>query len=453
MIKRKAITVLAMSVMMSAAIGFSAQYKTAYAATNDQAVVYTDEDLVSQENATLVLNQTSGSNDVTLAIELSEDYDKSITSFEVCLELDQSKIKDVIMEWNKEFTVNHCRYTYDKKTGELRLYVVDNKDLLNDRKITIGSMSIVSDETSKFNSSLVLQELKTVDLQHKSDVIMVDRTEKTIEFTPSPTQTDKPSTDKPSTEKPDTTTPIVLKVQNIKLSKTEETLEVGKSVSLTATVLPSNAANTSVSWYSDNENVAKVSADGTVTAVGKGTANITVSSNDGSNVKATAVITVKAKTVKVTSIKLSKTSLVLKPKKTATLKVTISPSKATDKSVVWSSSNPKVATVKNGKITAKSAGTTTITVTTNDGSNKKATCKITVADIKLNKTKATLKKGKSLSLKATVSGKSKKVTWKSSNTKIATVSKTGKVTAKKAGTATITAKANGVTTTFKVTVK
>lgn len=450
MIKKKAITVLTLSVIMSAAIGFSAPHKIAYAASYNQADMYVDENLVSKENATLVLNQKSGSNAIALSLELSKEYDKSITSFELCLQLDQSKIKDVTMEWNKGFTTNQCRYTYDQKTGELRIYVVDSKDLLEDRKITIGNMSIASDEKSKFNSSLVLQELKTVDLQHNSDAIMVDRAEHTIVYTPS--QTDKPSTDKPETEKPETT-PSIIQVQDISLSKTKGTLEVGKTLSLTATVLPSNASNRSVTWSSDNEKVAKVTADGKVTAVGKGTANITARSNDGTNIKATAVITVKAKTVKATSVKLSKTSLTLKPKASTTLKVTISPSKVTDKSVVWSSSNPKVATVKNGKITAKAAGTTTITVKTKDGSNKKATCKITVADIKLNKTKATLKKGKSLTLKATVSGKSKKVTWKSSNSKIVSVSKTGKVTAKKAGTATITAKANGVTTTFKVTVK
>lgn len=447
MIKGKAITVLTLSVLMSAAIGFSEPQKIAYAADNNQVDVYVDEDLVSKENASLVLNQKSGSNDIALSLELSKEYDKSITAFELCLQLDQSKIKDVTMEWNKEFATNHCRYTYDKKTGELRIYVVDSKDLLDDRKISIGSMRIVSDETSKFNSSLVLQELKTVDLQHNSDAITVDRATHNIVYTPSSTQTDKPSTDNPDT------TPSIIQVQDISLSKTKETLEVGKTLSLTATVLPYNASNRSVTWSSDNDKVATVSADGKVTAIGKGTANITVRSNDGTNIKATAVITVRAKTVKATSVKLSKTSLTLKPKASTTLKVTISPSKVTDKSVVWSSSNPKVATVKNGKITAKAVGTTTITVKTKDGSNKKATCKITVADIKLNKTKATLKKGKSLTLKAKVSGKSKKVTWKSSNSKIATVSKTGKVTAKKVGTATITAKANGVTTTFKVKVK
>ena len=444
MIKRKAITVLTLSVMMSAAIGYSTPYNIAYAASNNQAVLYADENLVDQENATLVLNQKSGSNDIALSLELKKDYDKSITSFEVSIQLDQSKIKDVSMNWNKEFKANHCRYTYDQKTGELRIYVVDNKDLLKDRIISIGSISIVSDEKSEFNTSLVLEELKTVDLQHNSDVITVDRVAHNIAYTPSTTQTDKPSTD---------TTPTIVLVRDIKLSSTKETLEVGNTVSLTATVLPDYASNRTVTWTSNNEQVAKVSADGIVTAIGKGTANITVRANDGSNVTATAVITVEEKIVKVTKVKLSKTSLTLKPKASTTLKVTITPSKATNKSLVWSSSNKKVATVKDGKITAKAVGTTTITVKTQDGSNKKAICKITVADIKLNKTKATLKKGKSLTLKATVSGKSKKVTWKSSNSKIATVSQTGNVTAKKAGTATITAKANGVTTTFKVTVK
>lgn len=159
------------------------------------------------------------------------------------------------------------------------------------------------------------------------------------------------------------------------------------------------------------------------------------------------------KEVKATNVILSKTSLALKPKQSTTIKASVFPSTVTNKSVVWWSSNPKVATVKNGKIVAKSAGTTIITVKTKDGSNLKATCKVTVSDIKLNKTKATLKKGNSLTLKATVTGKSEKVVWWSSDPKVATVYKTGKVTAKKAGKATIYAKANGVTTTFRVTVK
>lgn len=460
MLKRKAITALTMSVALSTAMGYCTPHMNVYAESYDKGSVFLEQILVGKEDASLILNQKSGSNDVTLALEFSEDYDKSITSFEVLIQLDQSKIKNVTMDWDKKFTANHCRYTYNETTGELKLYVVDNNDLLDDRKITIGSMNIVSNETTNFNSSLVLQELKTVDLQHNSDAVTVDRTAHSIEFTPSKTPTVTPTpmpttaptatpTPTPKPSKP--SKPSTIKVQSIRLSKTKATLVIGKTASLTATVAPTNASNKSLTWSSDNEKVAKVSSDGKVTAVGKGTATITARSIDGSNIKATAVITVKE--VKATNVILSKTSLALKPKQSTTIKASVFSSTVTNKSVVWWSSNPKVATVKNGKIVAKSAGTTIITVKTKDGSNLKATCKVTVSDIKLNKTKATLKKGNSLTLKATVTGNSEKVVWWSSDRKVATVSKTGKVTAKKAGKATIYAKANGVTTTFRVTVK
>lgn len=465
MLKRKAITVLTMSVALSISMGSSTTLMNVYAESADNEVVFLEQVLEVKENASLVIDQKSGSNDINLVLEFDEEFDKSVTSFEVLLQLDKNKIKNVTMNWNKGFTTNHCRYTYSEATGELRLYVVDNKDLLSDRKITIGSMGIVSDETTNFNSAFVLQELKTVDLQHNSNAVTVNRTAHSFEFTPSKTPsvtptvmptvtptvtpTAAPTTTPTPTKEP--SKPSSIKVQSIRLNKTKATLVIGKTASLTATVAPTNASNKSVTWSSDNEKVAKVSSDGKVTAVGKGTATITARSNDGSNIKATAVITVKE--VKATNVILSKTSLALKPKQSTTIKASVFPSTVTNKSVVWWSSNPKVATVKNGKIVAKSAGTTIITVKTKDGSNLKATCKVTVSDIKLNKTKATLKKGNSLTLKATVTGKSEKVVWWSSDPKVATVSKTGKVTAKKAGKATIYAKANGVTTTFRVTVK
>ena len=153
--------------------------------------------------------------------------------------------------------------------------------------------------------------------------------------------------------------------------------------------------------------------------------------------------------------------------KTLQLKATVTPTNATTKAVTWKSSNTKIATVSStGKVTAKATGTVTITCTAKDGSGKKATCKITVikptvkaTKITINKTKATLVKGEKISLKATVTptnATNKAVTWKSSNTKIATVSSTGKVTAKATGTVTITCTAkdgSGKKATCKITVR
>ncbi len=153
----------------------------------------------------------------------------------------------------------------------------------------------------------------------------------------------------------------------------------------------------------------------------------------------------------VTPVKLNKTSASLAKGKSVQL--------TANQSVTWSTSNSSIATVKNGKVTAKKVGTVTITAKAKNG--KKATCKVTVKNlptkVKLNKTKATIKKGKTLTLKATVTPSKNvigTVKWSSSNKKIATVNSKGKITAKKAGTVTITVKTtNGKTAKCKITVK
>lgn len=144
---------------------------------------------------------------------------------------------------------------------------------------------------------------------------------------------------------------------------------------------------------------------------------------------------------------------------TTTLKATISPSSAKDDKLTWKSSNKNVAAVTSaGKITAKKAGTATITVTTSNG--KKATCKVTVSSkkptkITLDKTADMLLVGEKLTLKPTIAPTNAKtdiLTWKTSNKAVATVS-AGVVTAKKKGTATITVTtSNGKKATCKITV-
>ncbi len=156
------------------------------------------------------------------------------------------------------------------------------------------------------------------------------------------------------------------------------------------------------------------------------------------------------------AVSLNRKAVSLNPGKTYTLKPALTPEDAETK-FTWTSSNKKVATVKNGKVTAVAAGQAKITVKTANG--KKAVCTITVKKppegVKLSKASVTLKKGETFTLKAslTPSDSYTTYTWTSSNTKVAKV-KSGKIMAVAKGTAKITVKtANGKTAVCKVVVK
>ena len=235
----------------------------------------------------------------------------------------------------------------------------------------------------------------------------------------------------------------------VKLSKTKATIEKGKTMTLKATVTPETLKDKSVIWKSSNTKVATVTSAGKVKGVKAGTATITCTSK-ATGAKATCKVTVGY-------VKLDKTEATIMKDKTTTLSATVYPSSLTDKSVKWESSNNAVATVTSaGKVKGVEAGTATITCTSSS-TGTKATCKVTVVCVDLNKTKAIIEKGKTMTLKATVTPETladKSVTWKSSNTKVAKVSSAGKVKGVKAGTATITCTSNltGAKATCKVTV-
>lgn len=165
------------------------------------------------------------------------------------------------------------------------------------------------------------------------------------------------------------------------------------------------------------------------------TTNTTLSSTIESSTEPT---TTEPTEVKVSSIKLNDTSKTLYNGKSTTLKATVFPINATNKSLTWKSSNTKVATVdKNGKVKALKVGNAIITATSTDGSNVSAQCKIKVVQrvtkITLNKSIINLsKKGKTAKLKATVypnNAYDKSINWTSNNKKVATVDKNGKIKA------------------------
>lgn len=256
-------------------------------------------------------------------------------------------------------------------------------------------------------------------------------------------------------------TPPTVAVTSVSVSPTSVSLTEGESKALSATVSPGDATDKSVSWTSSAPDVATVSSTGSVTAVKAGSATITVKTTDGGKT-ATCAVTVNAKVFPVTGVTLDAKTKELVEGDSFTLKATVAPDNATDKSVTWTSSAPEVATVDaNGKVTAVKAGSATITVTTTDG-GKTATCTVTVkahvASVTLDKTTLTLTAGESASLTATVNpdyAEDKSVTWTSSAPDVASVDANGKVTAVKAGTATITVTTTdgGMTATCAVTVQ
>ena len=170
--------------------------------------------------------------------------------------------------------------------------------------------------------------------------------------------------------------PEAIEVTSVSLNKTSLTLEIGESETLTATVMPSNATDKSVTWTSSDQAVATV-VNGKITAVGSGIATITATASNGKKASCTiTVIEPAPEVIEVTSVSLNKTSLTLEIGESETLTATVMPSNATDKSVTWTSSDQAVATVANGKITAVGSGIATITATASNG--KTAICKVTV---------------------------------------------------------------------------
>ena len=235
-------------------------------------------------------------------------------------------------------------------------------------------------------------------------------------------------------------------ISSLTLDKTSLTLEGNpelgnNSYKLTAT---KNNITGTVSFTTSNNKVAMVSSDGTVTAVGAGSAIITAKVGEYT---ATCTVIVN---INPSSIELTKTTSELELGDYEDLIVSYKPTNTTVKELTWTSSNPNVATIeKNGRVTAKSLGTAKITVTTSNG--KSANMDITVVpkkypitSITLNKITTQLEVGDTENLIATIEPTNttddKTLTWTSSDSSIVSVDQTGKITAKKIGVATITVK-------------
>ena len=264
-----------------------------------------------------------------------------------------------------------------------------------------------------------------------------------------PEPTEQETTD-PGTTNPGNTGPV-----EISLDRSSLSMEVGEDKPLTATV--KNAADTSVTWTSDNASVATVE-NGTVHAVDAGTTVIRAQSIADTSKTASCTVTVTSNEENIT-ITLDATSLSMKEGEEKTITATVTGT--SDTSVTWSSSDSAVATIdSSGKIKALKKGEATITATSKASSGKTATCKVSVAakdelKITLDATTLAMMVGEEKTLKESVTGTSDtSVEWKSSDSAIVSVDK-GKVKALKKGEATITVTLKVDTTktaTCKVTV-
>ncbi len=257
-------------------------------------------------------------------------------------------------------------------------------------------------------------------------------------------------------------------------------LKTNGTVQLNVSYNPSDATDKDVTFSTSNANIATVSNTGLVRAKNPGTATITVTSKDGGHI-ATSKITVIANStpnnpvttkpvtttspqttqssnvsnIRLKSIYLNTTTLALNVNEEEVLSVIYNPNNATDKSVVWKSSDPNVATVSdNGRLKAVSVGTTVISAISNDG-HYEAKCTLTVNEnntvddrklknIRFSEDKINLKKGNEKTLEVIYTPSNainKELTWTSSDESVVTVTN-GKIKALSIGTARITVISN-----------
>ena len=247
-------------------------------------------------------------------------------------------------------------------------------------------------------------------------------------------------------------------VTGVSLKPTALNLTVGQESTLTATVAPETATNKNVSWSSSNTGVATVS-DGKVTAVAKGTSNVTVTTEDGSF---TASCLVSVDNIHVSAVTISpEGESMVKVGEQLQLTAAVSPSDAFDQSVSWTSDNEAVAKVSaGGLVEGVSSGVTTINATSTDGGIK-ASVSIVVPGLSLSQTEASVYAGYDVTLTTAMvpdNASSSTLSAASSSETVAGVSVAEdgsiSITGRAEGTATITVTATetGLTATCTVTV-
>lgn len=235
---------------------------------------------------------------------------------------------------------------------------------------------------------------------------------------------------------------VATPVESIALNRTMATLRAEETVKIYAIIQPETATDKSIFWESNDNNIATVDENGLITGISVGNTSITANTVNG--LSASCIVDVVATPAE--SIVLSAAAVTVNINDIIKIDATIYPETTTDKSVYWTSLNPKIATVdENGTVTGISVGSTTIVATTANGIA--ATCSICVIEpvipissIMLATDKITGFEGEQVQLSATIlpeNATNKNLGWVSSNEEIATASQNGLISLLKKGEAII----------------
>lgn len=298
---------------------------------------------------------------------------------------------------SSNITVNELKYAVDNngkvvlymkytcKDGKTRIYRYESS--MVNRIVAVKSVTLNKERmtlavgesqtlTAKINPSNAANK-KVSWFSTNPDVATVDQNGKVTGISEGETTITVITQDGGKTDACKVTVGMTTSVSSISLNKEHLYLAAGDSETLTATVKPSNAANKNLVWYSNNPDAAIVDQSGKVTGIKQGEATIIVITQDGGKMDR-CLVTV-GKTAAVNLVTLNKEYITLAVGESETLIAAINPSNASNKNLLWFSTNPEVAAVdQNGKVTGVKQGEATIIVVSQDGGKTDA-CQVIVS--------------------------------------------------------------------------
>lgn len=391
------------------------EYNLAPSNTSQTDVVWSSSnEAVAEVKNGVVAGKSVGRADITIASKDNPNVKKTCVVY-VSKELDKSKVtavrndKNINVNWTKvAHASSYVLSRYNKSTGIVNDIYEGTDTTFEDKDLTSGKYvytvkAIVDENAADAN-------LYSNSVSEESEAVIIPEPVTGIE--------------------------VANDYQHMGLF-------VGGSGKIRYSVLPSNATNTNVTFKSLNEKVATVDANGVVTGVSEGNADIVITTEEGGF---EAKCTVRVDGIDARGIeRVGDKTVTMVLNQTRQLQVKITPSDTTNKNVQWTSSNNSVATVdSNGVVTSKNSGSTIITATTHNGLKTEFFIEVEtpVTNITLNSNEINHNPGGTFKLDATVNpsnASNKNIKWISANESIATVDQSGNVTADVAGTTYISA--------------